>query len=192
MPTTPGHTDLPAVTAELAVLSGHFPPPQAALHLVGPHATRRAVLDALPDHSWVHFACHGGQHSTDPSRSAVALWDGALTVADLTEGVSVDRAQLAFLSACQTATGSIRLLDEAIHLAAAAQLLGYRHVLATLWTIEDAPAPRVAETVYGYLSHGGRLDGAEAATALHHAVQALRRERPDQPLVWAPYIHTGP
>jgi hypothetical protein len=39
--------------------------------------------------------------------------------------------------ACQTATGSVRHLDEAIHLAAAMQFLGYRHVIATMWTIAD-------------------------------------------------------
>jgi CHAT domain-containing protein len=53
-------------------------------------------------------------------------------MADLIEQRDPGPRELAFLSACHTATGSPRGLDEAIHLAAAMQLLGYRHVIATL------------------------------------------------------------
>ena len=45
---------------------------------------------------------------------------------------------LANLSACQTARGDLRLLDEALHLAGALHLVGYRHVLATMWSIAAA------------------------------------------------------
>ena len=98
---------------------------------------------------------------------------------------------LAFLSACQTATGSIRHLDEAIHLAAAMQFLGYRHVIATMWTIADSPAPDVADRVYTALTKGGP-DPDRAAEALHHTIRALRDHDPTDPLRWTPYIHLGP
>jgi CHAT domain-containing protein len=50
--------------------------------------------------------------------------------------VQPHRAQLAFLSACQTARNPARdLLDEAIHLASAFQLAGYPHVVGTLWSV---------------------------------------------------------
>lgn len=100
--------------------------------------------------------------------------------------------ELAFLSACQTATGSTQAPDEAIHLAAAIQLLGYRHVIATLWSIYDSPAPDIADTVYAALTATGRPDANYAAHALHHAVTALRAKYPTEPLAWAPYLHTGP
>ena len=74
--------------------------------------------------------------------------------------------ELAFLSACDTAAGSVTLPDEAIHLAAAVQAAGYRHVVATLWQIGDDVAPSLTETVYGPAGPGraaGRRPGGEGA-----------------------------
>jgi CHAT domain-containing protein len=96
------------------------------------------------------------------------------------------------LSACQTATGSTRALDEAIHLAATMQLLGYRHVIATLWSIYDSVAPAIADTVYATLTVTGTPDANYTAHALHHAITTLRAQHPTEPLAWAPYLHTGP
>ena len=199
MPDTPGHRPLPAVPAELDVLAPYFPEPGQARHLVGPDATRASVVDALPGHSWLHLACHGDQNPGDPLLSAFALHDGPLTVADLA-AVHLDHADIAYLSACQTATGDVRLLDEALHLAAAMQLLGYRHVIATLWSIADTNAPAMADAVYARLTATGQPDPAhvgppvptQAARALHQAVALLREKYPGQPLLWAPYIHIGP
>jgi CHAT domain-containing protein len=95
------------------------------------------------------------------------------------------------LSACQTAAGSVRHIDEAIHLAAAMQFLGYQHVIATIWTIFDSPAPAVAEIFYSALTRTGRLDPEQAAEALHQAIRSLYRADPTNPLLWAPYIHLG-
>ena len=153
-------------------------------------ATRAAVLAAIADHSWVHLACHAGQQRADPARSGFALWDGTLTITDLAAQPTRGR-DLAFLSACETAASSARHLDEAIHLAAAMQFLGYRHVIATLWTIADRPAPDIADTVYTTLTRDGKPDPGRAAEALHHAIQDLRQCDPTNPLLWAPYIHLG-
>ncbi len=184
MPTIPGASDLPAVPAELDRIHARYPittrlqsPTHDQHHgplpdpATQPNTTR--VLAELPRHAWVHLPCHGSQHVTDPTESAFWLTDGPLRITDLIEQHAPGPRELAFLSACQTATGSPRAPDEAIHLAAAMQLLGYRHVIATLTTI-------------------GTPDANHAAHALHHAVTALRTEYPTEPLAWAPYIHTGP
>jgi hypothetical protein len=195
----PGGGPLPTVSTEFAVLTSYLSEPDQATYLLGPQATRDTVLDALPDHTWLHLACHGVQHPTDASRSAFFLHDQPLTLTDLA-ALNLPDADLAYLAACQTATGDVGLLDEALHLAAALQLVGYRHVLATLWSISDAAAPDMAEVIYAHLTHpdpehpdpGDRPDTARAAHALHHAVTQLRQSCPGEPLVWAPYIHLGP
>ncbi|MEQ1737437.1 MAG: CHAT domain-containing protein [Rhodoglobus sp.] len=191
MPDTPHQWPLPEVLEELNVLASHLPPPDYARHLVGPEATQDAVVRALPHYSWLHLACHASRNAGDPSQSAIHLWDGPLCIADLA-GIRLQHGDFAFLSACDTAAGSPRLPDEAIHLAAAMQLLGYRRVIATLWTIEDSPAPGIADAVYGEILNPNRLDAATAAEALHHAVETLRQESPADPLRWAPYLHPGP
>ena len=195
MPTTPGQPDLPAVGDELKALDRyfqrrHFPRRGHTDHLVAKKATRNNVLRRLPTCSWLHMACHAYQHPSDPTRSGFALWDEPLTIADLV-AEHLDHAELAFLSACQTATGSTRLLDEAIHLAAAMQLLGYRHILATMWTIADSTAPYIAASVYATLTKDGTPDPGRAAEALHHATESLRAARPAEPLLWAAYLHIG-
>ena len=190
MPAAPGQPPLPAVRDELTILARHFPPGNGNHQLAQSQATRAAVLAAVADHSWVHLACHAGQQDADPARSGFALWDGTLTITDLAAQPTRGR-DLAFLSACQTAAGSVRHLDEAIHLAAAMQFLGYRHVIATLWTIADRPAPDIADIVYTTLTRDGKPDPGRAAEALHHAIQDLRQRDPTNPLLWAPYIHLG-
>jgi len=186
-----GQTHLPAVSRELNVLTDYLPEPGQATHLLGPAATCDAVLLALPTHPWLHLSCHGIQYPVDAYRSAFLLHDGPLTLADLA-ALNLPAAELAYLAACQTATGDLRLLDEALHLAAALQLVGYRHVLATLWNIADQSAPAMADIIYAHLTRPGGPQAARAPYALHYAVTQLRQLSPSQPLLWAPYIHIGP
>jgi tetratricopeptide (TPR) repeat protein len=196
MPTTPGAGDLPAVPDELDRVHAHCPiatrlesPARGqAIPAPGNEPTVARVSRELSHHTWAHFACHGSQHFSDPTASAFWLTDGPLRIADLIHHGTGPR-HLAFLSACQTATGSIRVVDEAIHLAAAMQLLGYRNVIAALWSISDSLAPEVADTVYATLATTAPPD---AAYALHRAVTAIRTRWPVNPLAWAPYLHTGP
>ncbi|WP_326555141.1 CHAT domain-containing protein [Micromonospora sp. NBC_01813] len=191
---TPGQADLPAVRAELAELARLLP--AAMSHrLTGSAATRAGLLAQLPRHPMLHLACHAVQDRVDPGRSAIQLWDGEVTVAQLAGLPTADR-ELAYLSACETATGGQLLADEALHLAGAMLLLGYRDVIATSWTIHDTTAPLVAAAFYAHhLGAAGAgtapAEAVPAAVALHRAVAALRAQRPADPLCWAPYLHTG-
>lgn len=187
---TPGLAKLPAVHLEEEVIQKYFKASEVNTKLAGPEATRENVLSSLSKYTWVHFACHAGQFSTDLLESGLALWDGNIIVSDLSS-LSSRGHDMAFLSACQTAEGNLRHLDEAIHLAAAMQFIGFRHVVATQWAIADAPAPWLADAFYAALSEGGVPDATRAAGALHHATRAVRSVI-DKPLVWAPYIHFGP
>jgi CHAT domain-containing protein len=105
----------------------------------------------------------------------------------------LDRAQLAYLSSCSTAlTGTAELADEAIHLTTAFQLAGYPHVIGTMWVIGDRSATMVADAFYGYLATRlGNIDTTRAADALHHAIRAMRDRFPEDPFLWAGYLHAG-
>ena len=195
----PGAGSLPGVPAELQVLASYLPTPEHATQLLGLTANHQAVLEALPAHSWLHLSCHAVQRPADASLSAFLLHDRPLTLGDLA-ALNLRDIDLAYLAACQTATGDLRLLDEALHLAGALQLVGYRHVLATLWSISDAAAPFMAGIIYAHFLHPDpdrpsptdRPQAARAPYALHDAVTRLRQACPGEPLLWAPYIHLGP
>ncbi|GHG88870.1 hypothetical protein GCM10018780_07660 [Streptomyces lanatus] len=191
MPETPGSPALPGVRREYEELRAAFPPGAPVDALFGPEATREAVRRALHDRPWVHFACHAEQDLMDPARSALALYDARLTVADLLE-LDLPHAELACLSACETAAGTVRLPDEVMHLASAMQLTGYRHVIATMWGIHDGSAPDLAARFYAELTRTGRPDAMGAARALHTAVAGQRAHDPTDPLRWAAHLHVGP
>ncbi|MFJ6810943.1 CHAT domain-containing protein [Streptomyces anulatus] len=180
---------LPGARTEVALLTARLP--DRSTPLINEQATHAEVAERLADHAFIHFACHGAQDLFDPFKNRLLLYDAPLSVSDLARHTA-PRAELAFLSACQTAIGGANQPDEAIHLAAGLQFIGYRHVIATLWSIADRPAPEVADQIWKTLTPGGEFQPDLAAVAVHQAVRALRRRRPAAPHVWAPYIHLGP
>lgn len=191
LPSTPGQLDLPGVRQEATAFTECF---TEAIQLFGPEATVNATRNALNGHpALAHFACHGVQDITNPSSGHLALYDGKLTIGEIS-GSQLAGAELAFLSACQTFMGGAELADEAITLATTFQLAGYRHVIGTLWSISDDLAPVIAAHVYKTLALSGEdgISGCDAADALDKAIQHARESHPDEPWFWAPYVHIGP
>ncbi|KAG8792766.1 hypothetical protein FRC12_004920 [Ceratobasidium sp. 428] len=154
-------------------------------------ATPEAVLSAMKHNSWVHLACHASQNMLDPTASAFVLYGGQLDIKSITRE-HLPAAQLAFLSACETATGDETIPDEAVHLAASMLMSGYRTVVATMWSIEDADAPEVADHFYSRLLRNRVPNSGEAARSLHDAVEHLRARVGESSFWrWVPYIHVG-
>ena len=205
MPTTPdlpGGAQLPYVPSEAAVLQSHLPNP--TLLIESPEAdntahgelpTSSAVLKRLPGVTIAHFACHGYTDPADPSQSGLLLHDhrtNPFTVAAMAP-LTLDHAQLAYLSACATASvADGRLLDEAIHLTSAFQLAGFPHVIGTIWEIDDATAVDITGAFYTALADpDGTLAPSHSARALHEATRAQRDQQPANPYLWASHIHAG-
>ncbi|KAG8731985.1 hypothetical protein FRC11_001227, partial [Ceratobasidium sp. 423] len=170
---TPGHTPLPGTAKELENLKAHTQNIAEYSQLRDGQATTTAVLDAMEQHDWVHLACHAHQNIKDPTKSGFFLHDGTLDLAAINRR-SFKNKGLAFLSACQTATGDEKLPDEAIHLASGMLMAGYPSVIATMWSVMDEDAPFVADKVYSELMRDGKIGNGEAGKALHYAVVALR------------------
>ncbi|KAK4206820.1 CHAT domain-containing protein [Rhypophila decipiens] len=149
--------------------------------------TRESVLDSLPATTIFHFAGHGLADAREPSRSALILADGHLTVSSLLDqglesrGDDVKtRPYLAFLSACLTGANDIdELADEGIHLIAAFQLIGFSHVIGTLWQVADSACVDVSVGVYQGLhdssSRGSGGDGMSTRPAHESVCRSLHR-----------------
>ncbi|QMU13979.1 CHAT domain-containing protein [Streptomyces pristinaespiralis] len=185
-----GHTPLPGVPEELRGLRDALGPERLST-LADDAATVAAVRERLPGHPWAHFACHGRLDMSAPVTSGLCLRDGDMNVLDFAE-LRLTGADLAFLSACHTRLGGGQLPDEAIHTAAALRMAGFRHVVSTLWSVQDRVAPAVAAAFYRNLEAPGAARSAGAAVALHRAVAELRDADPTNPMLWAPFAHDGP
>jgi CHAT domain-containing protein len=149
---------------------------------------------AIPRSEWAHFACHGKQDNEDPTKSCLLLTNGSqLKLSDIIN-LNLKNAQLAFLSACETATGDKELDDEAVHLAAGMLLAGYRGVIATMQSVDDKCAANVAAETYRLLFEKYGADSTRAAEALQLATQSIQRadERAGRmTFSWVPFIHMG-
>lgn len=187
---TPGHDDLGHARLErdgIAAVVG----PRACTFLDDEGANRAAVRRSASAHRWVHFICHGTQDLDDPSRGGLVLHDGLLSVAELYDAEH-QPGELAFLSACKTATPGQRHLDEAITLSTALRYAGWRHVIGTLWSVWDHASAAVGVDTYRRTVRDGRLDVGLLAEALHHTVRSLRDAHPSRPSMWTQFVHAGP
>ncbi|CAE7174298.1 unnamed protein product [Rhizoctonia solani] len=110
----------------------------------------------MEQHDWVHLACHAHQNVADPTQSGFFLYEGTLDLATINRR-SFRGKGLAFLSACQTATGDEKLADEAVHLASGMLMAGYTSVIGTMWSVHDADAPVIADRLSYYISFIGSL-----------------------------------
>jgi CHAT domain-containing protein len=188
----PVESRLPGTWQELDCIVNRVGSPNVE-KLVESEASLENVVAGLKKSSFVHFACHGVQDPTNPNQSALLLAKSSrLTLSHLYQ-LSLPHAQLAFLSACQTAAGDETLVQESVHLAAGMLSAGYRGVIATMWSIRDSDAPVVADEVYGQLFKDSDPDPTEAARALDKAVKKLIKDSSGTKscLEWVPFIHIG-
>ncbi len=185
--------DLPALTqvrAEVEHVARLIP---GSTVLTGTGVKVAAVEDALRAHPIAHFACHGEAHAGIHAMLAggLRLGDGGSLSPHMVGSYHLERAELAFLSACATAETHPTFTDEPLHLAAAFQLAGFRGVVGTSWRTTDSA--RIAEAFYAGLTSGGTRppDTTEAARVLNETVRAVRDEFAATPTRWASHVHFG-
>jgi CHAT domain-containing protein len=184
MSETPGHKPLFRAAQEVEDVAGHVG--GRVRTLKDGNASSLAVRDGLRTAVWAHLVCHAISNLVNPQSGALLLAHGRLTVRDIAALPRRHR-YLAYVSACTTAQSGGLLVDEAMHLASAFQLIGFRTVIGTLWQVDDDAARQVANSYYSQLS-----SGQEPAVALHNAVRDLRNQYPQGPALWAGFVHFGP
>ena len=167
------------------------------------YAQKDEVLKSLPSFSFAHFACHGKADTVDPSQGGLTLLDKdrnvTLTISEL-DDLDLQHAEIAYLSACSTAELSGKdFVDEAIHLANSFQVIGFRHVIGTMWATDDKAAGEIAKDFYRSIKEQLKDPGKELMVpeALHNAVLKLRAKKIAKHdnladwFEWTPFIHVG-
>ncbi|KAH6701978.1 CHAT domain-containing protein [Leptodontidium sp. MPI-SDFR-AT-0119] len=205
MASTPNQTDLRFANEEVSQLLDKIPQGVVTRVVLKSPVYKGDILSALQHCNIAHFSCHGIVDPLNPSNSSLLLSDwetNPLTVADIT-ALKVTSARLAYLSACHASSNrELDLLDEGIHLTGAFQMAGFPQTIGTLWQVDDERSGVVSQVVWDtMLNPDGTVHFDKAAEGLHHAVRALRdqtrriegmeKKFPDQPMVWAPFIHMG-
>lgn len=176
---------LPAAAVEAARLARLWD----AAALLGPQATREAVVERLPGCRLLHFAGHGDWREVDDPglRGALALasgdgGDGLLTAREILS-LPLD-CDLAVLAACDTARGRLSF-DGGMGLPHAFLGAGARNVVASLWPVFDDSTAALMETFYACLR--GRPG---PAAALRQAMLSAIRAGAS-PRAWAGFTLTG-
>jgi CHAT domain-containing protein len=160
------------------------------------NGTKENIKAEMKSHSWAHFACHGVQDVQEPLESGLCLHDGRLELLEIMKE-EIPNLDLAFLSACQTSKGDLKLSEEVVHLAAGMLAAGYQGVVGTMWSISDMHGPAFATEFYEYLLKEKGLDGldsTQAAYALDYATRKVRETLGEDDktfLTWVPYVHFG-
>jgi CHAT domain-containing protein/Tfp pilus assembly protein PilF len=190
--------------------------PTFSLHL-GAAATPARLGEDARRFSILHCASHGLVDPGDPRKSGLVLAadessDGLLRAAQILE-LDLD-AELAVLSACETATGAIRRGEGVQSLARAFLYAGARSVVASLWPVDDFETQQIMSAFYADVI----AEGSSPAVALRRARLSVRELRPGgrgrlvtgrgrplaasppagpsasragHPYYWAPFVYVG-
>jgi hypothetical protein len=181
MTTTPGlgqRADLLFAEKETEVVKGLMA--SLKIEVAEPFPDREHVLDELRRSQLLHFAGHGKSNDVELSASSFLLRDwqtNPLTTEDI-RSTSLNNSPkfLAYLSACSTGPNSnvaTPLMDENVHLISSFRLAGFRHVVGTLWEVQDEYCVDVARIFYETLRDEGISDNA-VCLGLHRATMTLR------------------
>lgn len=188
---TGAFSPLPSVLSEISSIKTAVGD-ENVVTLLNDEATLSNTVAALSRASWLHLACHGEQGNTqDPLKSRIILFNGENLDLQTIIATSTPSAEFVFLSACETATGDADMSNESLHLAGGMLFAGFKAAIGTLWSINDADGPVVAQSVYSRIFVEGQTPTASrTAEALHFAIKDLRM-RGAPPHRWAPFIHIG-
>lgn len=151
---------LPWADWERTAVSGFFSRPAAP----SGDASPQAVLDAIPPHGVVHFACHGSSGYTSPLEDRLYLPGGKLTVRSILDA-QLPPVSLIVLSACETGVPDPYALDENIGLSTVFLAATKANVVSTLWRVDDLSAALLCLRFYWEL----HFDDVSGSLALARA-----------------------
>lgn len=179
--------ELPYAAEEVKRVAGHF---KRATVVTGAAATEQAVKSSIGAATHLHFATHGLLDENEPILSGLALAqtaggeDGLLQAHEIL-ALQLD-ADLAVLSACNTALGRVAGGEGVLGLSRAFLHAGVRSLVLSLWEVADRSTMDLMDAFYtAHLDQGLPLD-----VALQRA-QLDARNAGRAPREWAPFVLLG-
>jgi len=151
-----------------------------------------AVLDALADVEWAHFACHGVFDRTAPHLSRLLVGGdgrapGEVSLTDV-QRRSLRHLRVVVLAACWAASTAVLPGSEFVCLPASFLRAGARAVVAPLWSVDDATSVAFMKALYAAAA------SAPTPAALARVQRSWLRGPDGEralPFHWAAYQHYG-
>lgn len=112
--------------------------------------------------------------------------NGLLTAEDIA-ALDLHGTRLVVLSACETGLGVIGIGEGVVGLRSSFPIAGAETLVVSLWSVDDQSTKDLMCAFYQNLTE----DGMGRAKALQEAQQAVRKQHPDDPFYWAPFLCQG-
>jgi CHAT domain-containing protein len=164
--------------------------------LKGAAATEGAVKQHAGDARIIHFATHAVLDDTNPMYSRLAFGTNDSTEDGWLEAWEVARmnlsADVAVLSACETARGQVGSGEGVIGMAWSFLLAGARSTVATQWKVASASTARLMVDFHSTLQRESIETPMRSAAALRKTqLRLLHEPATRHPFYWAPFIVIG-
>ena len=186
---------LPEAEQEVSSIAKSFAAKSSKV-FIGRDATEKTFKALAPTYSIIHLATHGVIDNRQPLYSHLLL---ARTDGDPENDGRVEarqimdmnlRADLAVLSACETANGKIGPGEGVIGLSWAFFIAGARSLLVSQWRVNSASTSQLMTDFYAQISHGA--ESRTRAEAMRTAtLQLMKHTENRHPFYWASFVLLG-
>ena len=166
--------------------------------LIGREASEKTFKALAPAYSTIHLATHGVLDNTQPLYSHLLLTrtvddpenDGLLEareIMDMNLG-----ADLAILSACETANGKIAPGEGVIGMSWAFSIAGIRSTVVSQWKVNSASTSQLMVNFYqGLESRQNHVQGNKAKALQDATLKTMKYQRYRHPYYWAGFVMIG-
>jgi CHAT domain-containing protein len=166
--------------------------------LIGRDASEKTFRALAPSYSTIHLATHGVIDNRQPLYSHLLLTktegdpenDGLLEAREIMD-MNL-HADLAVLSACETANGRISPGEGVMGMSWAFFVAGTRSMLVSQWRVNSASTSQLMMKFYDALASHQNQAGGKKATALRDAtLKTMKDQRYRHPFYWAGFVLVG-
>lgn len=187
---------LPEAEVEVREISKLFDADRSEV-LIGAQAVEDRVKEDAPSHRVLHFATHARIDDHNPMYSHIVLArgrggddeDGLLEAWEMMQ-LNL-HADLAVLSACDTARGGNDAGEGVIGMTWALFAAGCRSTLASEWKVPSAPTADLMIAFYDSWLHNGKQSFAKARALREARLKLLRDPKRSHPYYWAAFVLVG-
>lgn len=188
---------LPEAETEVATVASTFGSAGSKV-LIGREASEKSFRTLAPTYSMIHLATHGIIDNRQPLYSYLLLTktDGDPENDGLLEAREIMNmnlhADLAVLSACETANGRISPGEGVMGMSWAFFVAGTRSMLVSQWKVNSVSTSQLMKNFYQAVYSRREIGNGQKANALRDAALKIRRDRHyGHPFYWSGFVLVG-